>query len=248
MGARHEKPLARPASGTQPDGSMNVALSQTSLPGHDLHGTIIIIYKFPDGTQGRDHPSPGDQYKGTTRVAYLPDCREGRGVLQLLRTAFDRKLTFTIGRSTTTSEENVVTWNGVSHKTLAVAGTSRWSYPDPTYLVQVREELARKGVTENGTTGSSNLFPGDNRVHPDGKDDNKKAMTCNEYYGDRAECSRQCCIFQQERGRPGGRDRGGRQALTTQACCSYGHHKRPPGQAVRDHLPEAGHHDVAMVA
>jgi len=64
-----------------------------------------------------DHPNPGEPYKGTTRTAYLPDCPEGRQVLQLLRQAFDAGLVFTVGRSNTTGHDNVVIWNDIHHKT-----------------------------------------------------------------------------------------------------------------------------------
>ena len=56
-------------------------------------------------------------YRGTDRQAYLPNSREGADVLKLLRQAFDAGLLFTIDRSVTTGEENVVVWNDVHHKT-----------------------------------------------------------------------------------------------------------------------------------
>ena len=63
------------------------------------------------------HPNPGKRYKGTKRVAYLPDNKEGKEIYELLLKAFNAKLTFTIGRSTTTGQEDVVTWNDIHHKT-----------------------------------------------------------------------------------------------------------------------------------
>ena len=53
------------------------------------YGTIVIDYHLPSGLQGPEHPNPGRYYDGTSRTAYLPDNREGREVLQLLRRAFD---------------------------------------------------------------------------------------------------------------------------------------------------------------
>ncbi len=38
------------------------------------------------------------------RVAYLPDDEKGRKVLRLLRRAFQQRLIFTVGRSTTSGE------------------------------------------------------------------------------------------------------------------------------------------------
>jgi deltex-like protein len=87
------------------------------LPGYERFGTIRIDYYFQSGTQGRQHPNPGQRYYGTTRTAYLPDCPEGREVLGLLRKAFDARLTFTIGTSVTTGVSNTVTWNDIHHKT-----------------------------------------------------------------------------------------------------------------------------------
>ncbi|XP_048249671.1 uncharacterized protein LOC124131666 isoform X2 [Haliotis rufescens] len=136
-------------TGNQPKGSMDVTFSGEHLPGYETCGTISITYHLPSGLQREDHPNPGQPYKGTTRRAFLPDCREGRDVLRLLRKAFDRKLTFTIGRSTTTGQENVVTWNDIHHKTNMEGGPTRFGYPDPGYLERVKDELASKGVTEN---------------------------------------------------------------------------------------------------
>ena len=79
-------------------------------------GTIVITYSFPSGVQGVEHPSPGVRYGGTNRYAYLPDTREGREVLELLRRAFDQRLVFTVGRSLTNGTDNVVIWNGIHHK------------------------------------------------------------------------------------------------------------------------------------
>ena len=80
-------------------------------------GTIVIHYSFPYGIQGQEHPNPGRRYDGTQRKAYLPDNREGREVLQLLRRAFDARLVFTVGTSLPTGWSNQVTWNDIHHKT-----------------------------------------------------------------------------------------------------------------------------------
>ena len=57
------------------------------------------------------------QYKGTSRVAYLPGNEEGTESLGLLITAFQRRLTFIVGDSVTTGAKNNVVWSGVHHKT-----------------------------------------------------------------------------------------------------------------------------------
>ncbi|XP_032362862.1 probable E3 ubiquitin-protein ligase DTX3 [Etheostoma spectabile] len=64
-----------------------------------------------------EHPHPGVRYSSTSRTALLPASEEGEKVLKLLRKAFDRRLTFTIGRSVTPGLNNVITWNDIHHKT-----------------------------------------------------------------------------------------------------------------------------------
>ena len=134
--------------GDQPKGTMFHSFQSTSLPGCGPSGTILISYRFPNGTQGPEHPNPGKPYEGTERKAYLPDHKEGRKVLGLLRKAFNQKLTFTIGRSVTTGVDNCVIWNDIHHKTSKTGGPTCFGYPDPTYLKRVQEELAAKGITE----------------------------------------------------------------------------------------------------
>ena len=114
-----------PLKGNQPKGYMFDSFSSTYLPGFKSCGTIVISYRFPSGTQGPDHPDPGKPYTGTSRTAYLPDNKEGRKVLRLLRKAFEQKLTFKIGRSLTTGIDNCVTWNDIPHKT-SVTGGPTW--------------------------------------------------------------------------------------------------------------------------
>jgi len=82
----------------------------------------VIQYRFPQGVQGKEDPNPGQRYDGTSRTAYLPDTREGREVLQLLRRAFDARLVFTVGTSSTTGLTNQITWNDIHHKTNIYGG------------------------------------------------------------------------------------------------------------------------------
>ena len=72
-----------------------------------------------------DHPNPGKSYKGTRRPAYLPDNAEGNKVLKLLQKAFKQRVTFTIGRSSTTGRDNAITWNDIHHKTNMDGGPAR---------------------------------------------------------------------------------------------------------------------------
>ncbi|KAE8293422.1 putative E3 ubiquitin-protein ligase DTX3 [Larimichthys crocea] len=136
-------------TGTQPEGTMTVTQSWLNLPGFEHCGCIVIQYSFPSGIQGPEHPNPGVRYSGTSRTAYLPDCKEGQKVLKLLKKAFDRRLIFTIGRSVTTGLNNVITWNDIHHKTNIDGGPQSFGYPDPDYLFRVQEELRLKGVTED---------------------------------------------------------------------------------------------------
>ncbi|XP_033474434.1 E3 ubiquitin-protein ligase DTX3L [Epinephelus lanceolatus] len=134
-------------TGTQPDGGrMDVTESSSSLPGYEKYGTITIRYYVPSGIQKEEHPNPGQPYEGVSRTAYLPDSPEGRRILKLLRRAFDQRLIFTVGRSTTSGRNNVVTWNDIHHKTSTHGGPTHYGYPDPDYLSRVRDELKAKGI------------------------------------------------------------------------------------------------------
>ncbi|XP_078692595.1 uncharacterized protein LOC144922590 [Branchiostoma floridae x Branchiostoma belcheri] len=130
--------------GTQPKGGrMTYRVIPESLPGYPERGCIEIDYYIPSGVQEDCHPNPRRPYEGTKRFAYLPNNREGKQVLQLLKMAFDNRLVFTVGTSATTGQGNVVTWNDIHHKTSI---TGSYGYPDPDYLRRVREELAAKGI------------------------------------------------------------------------------------------------------
>ncbi|CAL8382547.1 unnamed protein product [Boreogadus saida] len=132
--------------GDQPDGRMTYESQRTSLPGFQGQGNILIKYKIFPGKQTARHPNPGRPYRGTQRSAYLPDNREGREVLKLLRRAFDQRLIFTVGTSVTSGSENQVTWNDIHHKTSISGGPSSFGYPDPDYLRRVKEELKAKCI------------------------------------------------------------------------------------------------------
>ncbi|KAG1937364.1 putative E3 ubiquitin-protein ligase DTX3 [Pimephales promelas] len=113
-------------TGTQPKvGTMTVSRDSSSLPGYRQYGTIVINYHIPSGRQGNEHPNPGMDYQGASRIAYLPDSTEGNNVLKLLRRAFDQRLIFTIGYSSTTGKNNVVTWNDIHHKTSRDGGPTQ---------------------------------------------------------------------------------------------------------------------------
>ncbi|XP_074489004.1 uncharacterized protein LOC141766236 isoform X1 [Sebastes fasciatus] len=132
--------------GDQPDGKMTWHSGSLSLPGFRDCGTITINYNMESGIQTEKHSNPGQRYSGISRTAYLPDNKEGKEVLRLLKKAFDQKLIFTIGTSRTTGMDNQVTWNDIHHKTSPSGGAESFGYPDPNYLSRVRDELKAKGV------------------------------------------------------------------------------------------------------
>ncbi|OXU25506.1 hypothetical protein TSAR_000316 [Trichomalopsis sarcophagae] len=146
--------------GNQPPGSMNWTRLPRSLPGFPNTKTIQITYDIPSGIQGLEHPHPGQTYYavGFPRVCYLPDNNLGRRVLRLLQIAFERRLIFTIGRSVTTGREDVVTWNGIHHKTELGPSTSGHGYPDVMYLERTLAELAAQGVSDGYSVSPTPLY------------------------------------------------------------------------------------------
>ena len=73
-----------------------------------------------------ENPHPGKLYKGIQRSGYVPNNERGRLVAKLLNVAFSRRLVFTIGRSRTTGEDGVITWNDIHHKTRPHGGPERY--------------------------------------------------------------------------------------------------------------------------
>nr|XP_045012989.1 E3 ubiquitin-protein ligase DTX4 [Jaculus jaculus] len=140
-------------TGTQPPGKMEYHLIPHSLPGHPDCKTIRIIYSIPPGIQGPEHPNPGKSFsaRGFPRHCYLPDSEKGRKVLKLLLVAWDRRLIFAIGTSSTTGESDTVIWNEVHHKTEFGSNLTGHGYPDANYLDNVLAELAAQGISEETT-------------------------------------------------------------------------------------------------
>ena len=68
-------------------------------------------------------------------------------MLQLLKIAWQRRLTFTIDSSVTTGEKDVVVWNEIHHKT-DTSNQRGHGYPDVNYLNNVTSELEAQGITE----------------------------------------------------------------------------------------------------
>ncbi|NWX47530.1 DTX4 ligase, partial [Steatornis caripensis] len=137
-------------TGTQPPGKMEYHIIPHALPGHSDCKTIRIIYNIPPGVQGSEHPNPGKSFtaRGFPRHCYLPDSEKGRKVLKLLLVAWDRRLIFAIGTSSTTGESDTVIWNEIHHKTEFGSNLTGHGYPDINYLDNVLAELAAQGITE----------------------------------------------------------------------------------------------------
>ena len=129
-------------TGDMPDGTMKHRVIKMSCPGYEGYDSIQIDYYIGGGVK------EGTFFSGCSWTAYLPNNPEGKQILKLLKIAFDRKLTFTVGTSVTTGVENTVVWAGIHHKT---DFHGPYGYPDATYLTRVRQELNAKGVFWNNS-------------------------------------------------------------------------------------------------
>ncbi|XP_034727919.1 E3 ubiquitin-protein ligase DTX1 isoform X1 [Etheostoma cragini] len=138
-------------TGTQPPGKMEYHVIPHCLPGYPDSKSIRIVYDIPAGIQTNEHPNPGKKFsaRGFPRHCYLPDNEKGRKVLKLLIMAWDRRLIFTIGTSSTTGESDTVVWNEIHHKTEFGSNLTGHGYPDPNYLDNVLTELSAQGVRED---------------------------------------------------------------------------------------------------
>jgi deltex-like protein len=134
--------------GTMPYGKMTVtSISDQALGGYPSgSGTITFTYSIPSGIQSSEHPNPGMPFTGTTRTCFLPNTAEGREALSLLETAFQRRLTFCVGTSLTTGQENTVVWASIHHKTSMHGGPTAFGFPDDTYLERLFLELSINGI------------------------------------------------------------------------------------------------------
>ena len=138
------KQLTEPR-GKMPSGTMHVALSQREhCAGFEPFGSFTISYSIFGGIQKQYHGNPGVRFAPINRTAYLPDNNEGRQLVERLKYAFSRGVTFTVGRSLTTGDDNVVTWASIHHKTALSGGPH--GYPDPSYFTNANAELEAVGV------------------------------------------------------------------------------------------------------
>ncbi|RIA88351.1 hypothetical protein C1645_247277 [Glomus cerebriforme] len=130
-------PMAPPPIGPMPDGEMAYSFSEK-------FGAWFICYSIPHGAQLPCHSAPGKPFKGATRTAICPIYLK-RGPLLFIRmvAAFYYHHTFTVGTSLTTNMSDVITWNGIHHKTSIDGG---FGFPDSTYEERVSLELDGKGI------------------------------------------------------------------------------------------------------
>jgi Deltex C-terminal domain/Ring finger domain len=131
-------PIGSP-QGKMPSGTMQIEVRpDLTCSGHPA-GTLVITYRISEGRQKVYHENPGEMHGSAHRVAYVPECQEGRNLLQRLQFAFAHGLTFTVGTSLATSRPNSVTWSSIHHKTSLSEGAH--GYPAPGYFINANEEL-----------------------------------------------------------------------------------------------------------
>lgn len=126
--------------GTMPSGRMRMELAPDLQCASFPPGSWVLSYDFRDGVQDGIH------YSGNSRQALLPNTEEGKEVLHLFICAFYRRHTFKVGTSVTTGVTDTVVWAGIHHKSSVEGGATNFGYPDPTYFVRVKEELATRGI------------------------------------------------------------------------------------------------------
>jgi hypothetical protein len=100
--------------------------------------SIQMTFHFPSGTD-----EAGRAYQERSVIAYLPDNNLGNHVLELLKTAFRRRVLFRVGESQT---ERGLYWPAFTNIHLKT-GAEGHCYPDETYLPRVIAELEQSGVS-----------------------------------------------------------------------------------------------------
>jgi len=150
MSSNNKCPVCRTVTGdgpigTCPKGTMTIQLKpDLHCAGHKSHGTFVLTYDIPSGTQSACHPAAGHTFTGTKRTAYVPGSPEGRMLIKRLRYAFARGLVFCVGTSLTTGKPNQVVWASIHHKSTTAGGTH--GFPDPGFFINCNEELDDAGV------------------------------------------------------------------------------------------------------
>jgi Deltex C-terminal domain/Ring finger domain len=131
-------PIGAP-QGKMPSGTMQIEVRPgLTCSGHSA-GTRLITYRIYEGRQKVYHENPGKMHGWAHRIAYVPDCQEGRNLIKRLKFAFAHDLIFTVGTSLTSGTPNSVTWSSIHHKTNLSEGAH--GYPDPGYFINANEDL-----------------------------------------------------------------------------------------------------------
>ena len=151
--------------GQMPTGKMSVTKSSMKCKGYEnCRGSLVITYEIQAAVQRIYMQNPGVKHSGKYETAYLPDNDEGRKLLERLKFAFSRGLTFVVGTSMTTGATNVVTWATIHHKTSPSNGPH--GFPDPSYFANCNSELDNAGVPDFEECKKAN------RTTSDDEDDN----------------------------------------------------------------------------
>ena len=85
----------------------------------------LFLSNYVPSFIGTEHPNPEKPYRGLFCTSYLPNNPAGQEVCNLLRSAFDARLIFTIGKCPATGEENKVVFNGIELKTNRSGGPAK---------------------------------------------------------------------------------------------------------------------------
>jgi len=129
------------ARGHSPSGDLIITRTPVQCEGFgDTARSIALTYNLPSGVQKAYHINPGRRFGGTTRIAYLPENQNGELLLRRLEYAWTCGLTFDVGKSLTTGQEDVITWSSIHHKT-SRSGSSVHGFPDPHYFINCNKEL-----------------------------------------------------------------------------------------------------------
>lgn len=126
--------------------------SSTVLVGMKQHwdGTLLLgsLVSLGEGLPGWSSAEQRRVLPAAPVPTLLPAPSPPPQVLKLLLVAWDRRLIFAIGTSSTTGESDTVIWNEIHHKTEFGSNLTGHGYPDINYLDNVLAELAAQGITE----------------------------------------------------------------------------------------------------
>jgi len=127
-----------------PSGTMQISTQNFACSGTNSRSSIVIRYTIKAAKKLEYHENPGVRHGSKNETAYLPDNEEGWDLILRLKYAFSHGLTFTVGTSLTTGQQNAVMWASIHHKTRPSGGAH--GFPDPSFFVNANEELTTAGV------------------------------------------------------------------------------------------------------